>query len=322
MKLFFKQHLPFIFFYSLLTILLVGLFWLDGYRNTGILIYAIVLAVFVVLLYLLFSYFTQRHLYRLLSQTKQKKIYEEINKDASPLSQQINALLQHQYQTYFTELKKLQNNRDEHNRFINQWVHQMKTPLAVIELMIQDGDLNQESLLEETDRIKAGLSLALNMARIESFQQDFVIEKVNVKKLATEAVAEHKRNFIRNYVYPKIEVDENLVVETDLKWLTFCLSQVLSNAIKYSANSNQTIEIEASRHYGRTHLVVRDHGVGIAQSDLPRVFQPFFTGEQGREHHEATGMGLYLVYEIMQELDHGIEIESELGVGTTVTLII
>ena len=322
MKLFLKQQLPVIILYASLTFLLVGLFWLDGYHEISILIYGIVLAVFVIGLYLLLTFFSQRNLYKILKQKPKSQLYQDIDKDIAPLSQAVNNLLNHQYQLYFSELKKLQNNRDEHTRFINQWVHQMKTPLAVIELMIQDGDLSQESLLEEVDRIRSGLSLALNMARLESFQQDFVIEKVNLKKLAIAAVAENKRHFIRNYVYPKIDIDETLEVETDLKWLSFCLSQILSNSIKYSANNNKTIEISGERRYGQVHLSIRDFGSGIAKSDLPRVFQPFFTGEQGRSHQEATGIGLYLVHEVINELDHQIEIQSKLGEGTVVTIII
>lgn len=321
MKLFLKQQIPFILMYILLSVLLIGLVWLDGYRKTVLLLYGFLLAGFILVTFLGFVYATQRNLYQTLSRKRKKDVYEEIDNDASPLSQSINDLLQGQYQRYFNEIKQLQNARDEHTRFINQWVHQMKTPLAVIELMMQDEELDRESLIEETDRMKEGLNLALTMARIESFQQDFVIEQVNLKSLVNQVVADHKRNFIRNYVYPKISIDEKLVVETDEKWLSFIVYQILSNAIKYSAMSEKTIEVSATQAFGKTHLTITDHGIGIAKSDLPRVFQAFFTGNQGREHHEATGMGLYLVHEIAQELTHTVEIESEVGQGTTVSVI-
>ncbi|MBP1041366.1 sensor histidine kinase [Vagococcus sp. BWB3-3] len=321
MKLFLRQQVPFIVMYVLLTVLLIGMVWLDGYRKTVLLMYGVLLSAFILLFFLGFVYMTQRNLYQTLSRDRKKDVYEEIDNDASPLSQSINELLQGQYQRYFNDLKQLKNARDEHTRFINQWVHQMKTPLAVIELMMQDEELDKDSLIEETDRMKEGLNLALTMARIESFQQDFVIERVNLKSLANRAVADHKRNFIRNYVYPKIVIDEDITVETDEKWLSFILYQLISNAIKYSAMSEKTIEISAAQEFGKTQLKITDHGIGIAKSDLPRVFQAFFTGDQGREHHEATGMGLYLVQQIAQELTHSVEIESEVGAGTTVSVI-
>ncbi|WP_314066935.1 sensor histidine kinase [uncultured Vagococcus sp.] len=321
MKLFLKQQVPFILMYVLLSILLIGMVWLDGYRKTVVLLYGFFLAGFILCLFIGFVYLTQRNLYQTLSRKRKKNVYEEIDKDVSPLSQSINELLQCQYQRYFNEIKQLQNARDEHTRFINQWVHQMKTPLAVIELMMQDEELDRDSLIEETDRMKEGLALALSMARLESFQQDFVIEQVNLKCLANQAVADHKRNFIRNYVYPKITIDEALEVKTDEKWLSFIVYQIISNAIKYSAMSEKTIDISAKQAFGKIHLIITDHGRGIAKSDLPRVFQAFFTGDQGREHHEATGMGLYLVHEIAQELNHSVEIESEVGIGTRVSII-
>lgn len=320
MKLFLRHQLPYISTTLALALLLISLFWLDGYHQPSLYLYGLVLVAFGLFVYLGIVYATQRQLYRLFTQEHVSGWQNEVNRETSPLSKSVNLALQQQYQMYTSELKQLQNTRDEHTRFINLWVHQMKTPLAVIELMIQGDELNQESLQEETDRLKAGLSLALNMARLESFQQDFVIEKVNLKSVATAAVAEHKRNFIRNYVYPKINIPEELTVETDFKWFLFCLDQILSNSIKYSAQTHQTIEIEGLQEEGQIKLQIRDHGIGIAQSDLPRIFQPFFTGNQGREHQEATGMGLYLVAEILRELDHTILVESTVGVGTTVTL--
>lgn len=320
MKLFLKQHSPFIFLYLILSVLLIGIVWLDGYRKTVILLYGFGLGLFVVTIYLLFVYLTQRNLYKAFSKKNCESIYEEIQNDASPLSQSINRLLQRQYHYFFSENKKLQNARDEHTRFINQWVHQMKTPLAVIELMMEDDNLDKESLMEETDKMKEGLSLALTMARLESFQADFVIEKVNVRQVANQVVAEHKRNFIRNYVYPKIDIPDELTVETDRKWLVFILYQILSNSIKYSQNSGKNIEITGKKERSVVSLEITDYGSGISKSDLPRVFQPFFTGDQGRNHQEATGMGLYLVHEIAQELNHDVVIASEVGEGTTVTV--
>jgi len=66
---------------------------------------------------------------------------------------------------------------------------------------------------------------------------------------------------------------------------------------------------------------VSDFGVGIPKQDIPRVFQPFFTGENGRDFKESTGMGLYLVHEIAKHLGHKVEIYSEVKKGTTVRII-
>ncbi|MDR2992907.1 MAG: sensor histidine kinase, partial [Bacillus cereus] len=68
-------------------------------------------------------------------------------------------------------------------------------------------------------------------------------------------------------------------------------------------------------------LEIKDYGVGIPTTDLPRVFNPFYTGENGRKFKESTGMGLYLVKEVCEKLNHKIELESEVGKGTKVRII-
>ena len=68
-------------------------------------------------------------------------------------------------------------------------------------------------------------------------------------------------------------------------------------------------------------LTIRDEGIGIPSSDLKRVTKAFFTGENGRLTGESTGMGLYIASEVCNRLGHPLSIESEKGIGTTVTVL-
>lgn len=204
---------------------------------------------------------------------------------------------------------------------MNQWIHQMKTPLSVIELITQDEvDSRFESINEETDRLKKGLEMALYVARLEAFTQDFYVERVQLHKVVNDSVHEHKRFFIRNFVYPELEIDKGITVESDAKWLQFLIGQIISNAIKYSSGSREKIKVKACREGNTVVLEIIDSGVGIPKQDLPRVFKPFFTGENGRDFKESTGMGLYLVYEITKQLGHSVEIHSEVDKGTVVRI--
>ena len=204
---------------------------------------------------------------------------------------------------------------------MNQWIHQMKTPLSVIELITQDEvEPRFESINEETDRLKKGLEMALYVARLEAFTQDFYVERVQLHKIVNDSVHEHKRFFIRNFVYPELKIDKDITVESDAKWLQFLIGQILSNAIKYSSGSREKIRVRACKEGNNVILEIADNGVGIPKQDLPRVFKPFFTGENGRDFKESTGMGLYLVYEITKQLGHSVEIHSEVGKGTVVRI--
>ncbi len=198
----------------------------------------------------------------------------------------------------------------------------MKTPLSVIRLLIEEAkDERSASLLEETERLEKGLDTVLYAARLETFDRDFHVEAVRLRSIVENIIHENKRLFIGSQVYPELQVDPELVVESDAKWLAFMIGQLVTNAIKYSAGSHKKITFSSSVTDREAILEIRDRGIGIPLSDRKRVFQPFFTGENGRQYRESTGMGLYFASEISSRLGHRIELESEVGAGTSVKLI-
>jgi len=225
-----------------------------------------------------------------------------------------------------------------HVRLVTQWAHLMKTPVSVIDLLLQQAPAEgwpreaRElvcSVAEENRRLEHSLQMLLNTVRLEDFAQDFRAQQVDLDRFVREVVNAHKREFIARRVYPRVEAqaDEEgpWLVETDAKWLRFVLEQVLSNALKYAARPEESPEggrvvFRLRREGGDVLLDVADNGVGIPPEDLGRVFDPFFTGLNGRAFPQATGMGLYLAREVCARLGHGISLESEPGKGTTVRL--
>lgn len=95
------------------------------------------------------------------------------------------------------------------------------------------------------------------------------------------------------------------------------LYQLISNGIKYSDPEGQLVFALDAEH---KRLTISDAGCGIPDSDLPRIFRPFFTGDNGRALGEATGMGLYLVDMISEQLAISVAITSTQGIGTRVVL--
>jgi two-component system, OmpR family, sensor histidine kinase YxdK len=321
MRLFMREHLPLIGIQLLQFTLVILIFWLDGYRNLPTALYSLFIGMVGLTGYLLYRYFSHRGYYRRLSaplETMEAVIQNSCN---TPIGVSLDRLLKEQYRHYHSRLQTFEQKRSEHQTFINQWVHQMKTPLSIIQLTVQDHDGPAfDSIREEADRIEKGLETVLYTARLETFEHDFRVEPVRLKQMADMAVHENKRMFIRHYVYPEVIVDEALTVESDAKWLLFAINQLIINAVKYSLK-NGKVTVSAYIEVEEAILVIRDRGVGIPAHDLKRVFQPFYTGDNGRAYRESTGMGLYLVQEICQKLGHRVEIRSMPGEGTEVRLI-
>ncbi|EJR54692.1 hypothetical protein IIM_01632 [Bacillus cereus VD107] len=322
MNLFLREHIPFICFSIIQLFVVLTVYWLDGYNHLSTALYSVFLGGCFLIGFLLYRYFSHRRFYNKLSNPSEilEDSLEEL--DSTPLSVALQRVLKTQYSQYHQQLKTWEYKQKEHLTFINQWVHQMKTPLSVIELITQEenGEVF-ESIVEEVDQMQYGLEMVLYMARLQTFEQDFYVERVLLQEIVQEVIRENKRLFIRSYVYPEVKVKQTIMVETDRKWLRFVIHQVISNAIKYSAGSRKNVTITTLEKERSVILEIQDHGVGIPKEDLPRVFRPFYTGINGRKFKESTGMGLYLVKNIIKRLEHHIEIESEVGKGTTIRII-
>lgn len=322
MRLFFREQLALILFYFLQLVVITGIYWLDGYRHLSISLYEAFLSTCLLIGYLFFRYITNRSFYQRME--KQLTSMEDFtsNVQQSPLAEGLQQLLKSQFRHYKTDLHNYKYKLEGHIQFINQWVHQMKTPLSVIHLIVQDEDDSRFIAIgDELDRLKKGLDMVLYTARLDTFERDFYVETLNLQTVARSVTSSQKRLFIRKRVFPVIEIDGGLQVASDEKWLSFAITQLMTNALRYTVEENRKIYFHGYKRGINTVLEIRDEGVGIPQSDLPRVFDPYFTGENGRNFQESTGMGLHLTKQICEKLGHRIEIESTINQGTNVRII-
>ncbi len=224
---------------------------------------------------------------------------------------------------YEAEIIKHNKVYNDHLTFINQWVHQMKTPLSVIQLQMQEyeGEEPVDSMKVEISKLNRGLNMAMYFARLDSFQKDFIVEKFSLYNLVMSKVNEEKQIFIKNRILPKVEINDSIEVYSDVKWMKFVLEQLIVNGVKYSKDKGKELIIRAYDEGNAVKLSVIDKGVGIPKKDIKRVFEPFFTGENGRNFGESTGMGLHIVKRICDNLDHDIFIESKVSEGTAVSIV-
>lgn len=321
MKLFWREHVPLVFMYAGQLLLTVYMCRLSGFRNTFDLVYICMVNTALFAFYLIYRYIRHFRFYRRL--TRPLLTIDESTEFVgnAPLADALGHLLQGKYRLYQNDIGRYRKKLNDHITFINQWVHQMKTPLSVMHLAVQkESDPFFDSIREEIDKLKKGLDTVLYTSRLDAFEQDFVAEPVHLRQLVGKVAAEHKNLFIRNKVFPEIQVDDRLMVISDDKWLAFALGQLITNAVRYSAGASSRVMITSDVRGQRAALEIRDNGAGIPKQDIKRVFDAYFTGENGRRFGESTGMGLYLVREIASRLDHRVELESEQGQGTAVRI--
>lgn len=322
MKLFLREHLPLMLFFAVQMLLVPLLYWLTGEgRPFTVVLYGVLLSSVVLLVYLVYRYLSHRTMYQELSSQELSEKFSNPPLGDAPLPEAIHERISHYERLYREQLHRHQSGTDQHLAFVNRWVHQMKTPLSVIQLTLDEvEEAPAEHIREELERIRKGLEMVLYTARLDRFEQDFAVEAVGLRAAVSESVVENRKLFIRKGITPVFHIDDRISVYTDAKWFRFMLGQILTNAVNYSGSPGKKIQFTAEEAGKHIKLRIRDEGIGISPEDINRVFHPYFTGERGRQYHESTGMGLYLVREIAHKLDHSVELESTLGEGTTVIL--
>ena len=202
----------------------------------------------------------------------------------------------------------------ENMDYYTMWVHQIKTPIAAMGLLLQGDETDRgRELRSELFRIEQYVELVLSYLRLGSDSTDYVIRDHDLDSILRQAARKYATLFIRGKVSLELR-PTNLRVLTDEKWLQLVVEQVLSNAVKYAPGGHVMIYARDAR------LIIEDDGVGIAREDLPRIFERGFTGCNGRMDKRATGIGLYLCRETCRRLGHTITAESEPGQGTRVII--
>jgi hypothetical protein len=196
--------------------------------------------------------------------------------------------------------------------YYSTWVHQIKTPIAVMRMQLQGEDTEENrALLAELFLIEQYVEMVLSYIRLGSSQTDFVFQEYELDAIIRQAVRKFAPLFVRNRVRLVYE-PVSIRVLTDEKWLLFVIEQILSNAIKYTPKGTVTITVSPEQV-----LSIADTGIGIAPEDLPRIFEKGFTGYNGRADKKATGLGLYLCKQTADKLGIRLWAASSPGEGST-----
>lgn len=311
-----RYHCPLI----ILIILAVSIFLLTFYLYgipLFVVIYPFLLSSSLILLYFFYDY----HRYRRSFKQLQKLLAEPFALPLPPLdgygifAQEYQELLE-RFVKHLNEV--LSNNKRAGKEMVDYyvaWVHQIKTPIASMKLLLESDDSVQgRQLKSELLRIEQYVSMVLVYLRLDSPDSDYIFKRFDLDKLLKEMIRRYRGDFIARH----LELDYQLsqaVVLSDEKWLAFLLEQLLSNALKYTKEGRITISFADNK------LTIADSGMGISATDLPRIFEKGFTGNNGHRDYRSSGLGLYLVKEIADRLNIELGITSVVGQGTCVSLV-
>ena len=218
----------------------------------------------------------------------------------------------------YEELEKLtQENRQKNTDMVDyysMWVHQIKTPIAAMNFLLDNEEVDQKNLQQELFKIERYVEMVLTYIRLDSTSSDYVITKINLDEVVKDSVKKYATIFINKKIKLNYVSHETKVI-SDKKWLGFAFEQILGNSVKYSSVGGE-IAIETYEN----KLVIEDNGMGIKEEDLPRIFEKGFTGFNGRYEKKSSGLGLYLCKKTLDKLGHHIEISSKVGEGTRIEI--
>ncbi len=220
------------------------------------------------------------------------------------------------------EIEKTHATLADYEDYVELWAHEIKLPLSLLTLVLD----NQEDSLPPELRFKLdyvrsqvqnNIAQILFYYRVRSEKKDYFLEKINLGSCLGELLKDYEPIIREKNLTVRLH-NLDYEVYTDRRAFDFMINQVLANTLKYSGNK-PCLDISARDHKGKVKLTLEDNGQGVKDCDLPYIFEKAFTGDSGEARKKSTGMGLYLVKELADDLHIDIAVSSKWQEGFTIS---
>ncbi|WP_301109359.1 sensor histidine kinase [Sporosarcina sp.] len=318
-KVFLKERAAWILFFMFLQLLVLMMGYLDASIPIQSVFYITFLSSLSFLFFLFIRYSKETRFYRELKSQQDALDLTAVPEANSPFEDIAFNKMTEQIEAYKDRLDYLEINVKQEKDDMLNWIHEVKTPLTTMQLMIdriEEKPLRVQ-IMYEWLRIHLLLDQQLHQKRIPFIQNDLYIEQIDLRQAIYQEIKSLKLWCVQKGIGFDVEMQVDEVL-SDGKWLGFMTRQLLTNAVKYSEASDIRICSWAEGEVKK--LSIEDSGRGIAARDLPRIFDKGFTGTAHHQDHAATGMGLYLATQVAESLHIKIQVESIVGRGTIFTL--
>ena len=199
---------------------------------------------------------------------------------------------------------------EEFREFIELWVHEVKLPVASLQLMSHNDGEAGAKYASQLTRIDGLIENVLYYSRSENAEKDYIIKESTLSRIFKEAALKNRDSLQqKNVTVTTHGLDAKVM--TDSKWLEYIFTQLISNSLKYLSDDREgEITVFAQESEDEVVLHFKDNGIGIPETDLPYIFEKTFTGENGRRQAKSTGMGLYIIKSLCKKLGHRVEARS------------
>ena len=270
--------------------------------DTSLIIYPNVIVLFIIIVYIFFDYYKYKNKHELLT----KGFYEDndclYDEDYQKIINELEAKIR-QLETNNHKVKK------EMSDYYSLWVHQIKTPISAMQLTLENEDSQlSRKLMLELLHIEQYVDMVLTYQKL-SDGSDYVFEENELDVMIKDTIRYLRLEFIERKISLKYEpINRTIII--DKKWFEFVLKQLISNALKYTRKGSIEIYLEDNC------LCIKDDGIGIKESDLKRIFERGYTGSNGHDNKNSSGIGLYLCTNIVSNLGLKLSATSSVGVGS------
>lgn len=299
-----RENKRLLIFFAIITFIYSLIFLAFDLERFAI-IYGLIINIFILLLFLLYD-----------SQREKENNFEKIirSKNLNHKAQIIAdeySFLDEKYKNLLVDYKDME---EATKNFYGLWIHEIKTPLAENRLILAEDNPDIDLLIKNNKRMEAYLDILLGFVRFSSKTNDYIFKEVLIEPLVKNLIRDKSYDFISKNISLDLG-DLSYKTITDGKWLSFIISQLINNSLKYSRDAGK-IKI----YFEDDSLIIEDNGIGIKKSDLARVFEMGYTGENGRAFGSSTGLGLYLVKSIGKDLNLSVSIDSKEGSYTKIAI--
>lgn len=254
----------------------------------------------------------------------------DLNKYNENLLCRINMISEKAERNMRINMRKIENEKENVKSLVTDISHQLKTPLANVELyntLLAEGGISDEERLEflETEgiaieKLKMLVDSLINISRLEADMISIDKKEENLKECIESAISSVKADAAKKNITIKNDIKEDCILAIDRKWTTEAIFNLLDNAVKYTA-PNGKINLSLDNGINYFALNIEDNGIGIDTDEYNDIFKRFYRSRNDIVQNEkGSGVGLYLVRKIMNLQDGNVMVSSEKGKGSTFTL--